>query len=243
MSLLISKEELEQQNQAFAQSSPQKILSWALDHALLRGKIVLACSMSAEDCVLLHMCHEIDPSIRVVVLDTGRLHEESYETLERCRERYAVNIECFFPDTNLIQNLLRTKGLFSFYESVEARKECCYIRKVEPLKRALHAMKAWIAGLRHEHSAFRRELQFLAFDEANQALLKISPLLHWTWDEVLHFARKNKVPLHPLHAKNYLSIGCAPCTRAVSRTQDFRSGRWWWEDDEHKECGLHQAAR
>ena len=239
----ISLEKLKEWNTYFAQKKTEEFLEWVLE--TYQDKVALACSLSAEDTVLLHILASIDKNARVFVLDTGRLHEETYETLESCRSRYGLKIELYFPKNSAVEELVKNKGSYSFYESLENRKECCSIRKIEPLGRALQGLEAWISGLRREQSITRAEMQMLELDpkETSQGetktLLKLNPLLHWSWKEVLDFAKKNKVPLHPLHAKGYPSIGCAPCTRAVQKGEDLRSGRWWWEDSQSKECGLH----
>ena len=244
--------EVEELNSHFANSEPQKILKWALDN--YDDSIALACSLSAEDTVLLHMMYEIRQNLYVFVLDTGRLHEESYETLNRCRTRYNIPIKIYFPDTAKVEQLVKEKGPFSFYESLENRKECCFIRKVEPLNRALRGVEAWVTGLRRDQSITRKQVQLfemsrveLPLKQTKQMLaeteaekrLKINPLLHWNWQQVLEFAEKNKVPINPLHKKGYPSIGCQPCTRAVQQGEDLRAGRWWWEAANNKECGLH----
>ena len=239
----ISLEKLKEWNAFFKQRKPRDLLEWILEN--YQDRVALACSLSAEDTVLLHILASISKNARVFVLDTGRLYEETYETLESCRSRYGLKIELYFPKNFAVEKLIKNKGSYSFYKSLANRKECCSIRKLEPLKRALHGLDAWITGLRHEQSITRTEMQMLELDQMQvdsgetRTLLKVNPLLNWNWKEVLEFAEKNKVPLHPLHAKGYPSIGCAPCTRAVQKGEELRSGRWWWEETQNKECGLH----
>lgn len=243
----ISLAEIKEWNVSFAKKGPHDILTWAINKFDKSG-ITLACSMGAEDLVLLDILASIDSGASVFFLDTGRLHEETYETLEKIRERYhGLKINAYFPNTSSVEDLVKTKGAYSFYKSLENRKECCFIRKVEPLQRALYGsnnFSAWVTGLRQEQSTARSEVEMFAWDlkhsneDAKSGILKINPLLYWTWEEVLDFAKKNNVPLHPLHAKGYPSIGCQPCTRSIQKDEDMRAGRWWWENS-NKECGLH----
>ncbi|MCS7004011.1 MAG: phosphoadenylyl-sulfate reductase [Cytophagales bacterium] len=204
-----------------------------------KDKIVFSTSLGAEDQVITHIIRSYQIPIRIFTLDTGRLYEETYKTLQRTNEYYGMNIEVFFPDTHKVQELVTKKGAFSFYESIENRKECCYIRKVEPLKRAIAEMECWITGIRAEQSENRLEMTTLEWDESNQ-IVKYHPLLKWTEAEVWNFIRKNHIPYNVLHDKGFPSIGCAPCTRAIKPGEDFRAGRWWWEDKSKKECGLHE---
>ena len=229
--------EIAQLNQRFAKSTPSEILEWAIQ--TYGEQLRLACSLSVEDTTLLHIAARISKKVQVFVLDTGRLHEKSYELLERCRQKYKLVIECYFPNTQKVQELVTQKGLYSFYESVAQRKECCYIRKVEPLQRALGSALAWVTGLRHEQSATRAKAPLIEVDELHGGILKINPLVNWSWQQVLDFARENQVPIHPLHHAGYPSIGCEPCTRAIAKGEDLRAGRWWWEDAGTKECGMH----
>jgi len=204
-----------------------------------KDKIIFSTSLGIEDQVITHIIRSHQIPIRVFTLDTGRLYEETYKTLQRTKEYYDMNIEVFFPDTQSVQQLVTRKGAFSFYDSVENRKECCFIRKVEPLKRAIADMECWITGIRAEQSDNRLEMTPLEWDEGNQ-IVKFHPLLKWTEAEVWQFARANNIPYNVLHDKGFRSIGCAPCTRAVKEGEDFRAGRWWWEDKSNKECGLHE---
>ena len=182
---------------------------------------------------------KLEPGIRILTLDTGRLNEETYEVMDAVRCKYGVTIESYFPNAHDVEDLERTKGFYSFRESVENRKECCGIRKVEPLRRALKGLDAWITGLRRAQSVTRTDLQKIELDEAHPGLYKINPLADWSEKDVWGYIKKNEVPYNRLHDAGYPSIGCAPCTRAVKPGEDIRAGRWWWENPEHKECGIH----
>jgi len=168
------------------------------------------------------------------------LHEETYEIMEKVRIRYGLTIKTFFPDRNAVEGLVRDKGFFSFRESVDNRKECCYIRKVEPLKRALAQLDAWVTGLRRDQNVTRTNVAKVDQDADHENLIKINPLADWTQEDVEAYIEKHSVPVNSLHKKNYPSIGCAPCTRPINPGEDIRAGRWWWENPEHKECGLHR---
>jgi phosphoadenosine phosphosulfate reductase len=192
-----------------------------------------------EDIVLIAMMAEIRPDARVFALDTGRLHEETYEAAEAVCRKLGVRIEWHFPDRAAVEGLERSKGLYSFRESLEKRHECCRIRKVEPLTRALSGLRAWVTGQRREHAVTRRNLPVVEIDEGQGKILKLNPLAGWTEEEVREYVRKRRLPVNRLHVMGYPSIGCSPCTRPVAPGEDPRAGRWWWERPEHKECGLH----
>jgi phosphoadenosine phosphosulfate reductase len=196
-----------------------------------------ACSFGAEDMVLLDAIAKEAKGIEVFSLDTGRLPEETHALLDAVREKYTVPIRLYFPESQAVENWIEQNGANGFYRSVAQRLQCCEIRKVRPLQRALTGKKAWITGLRREQSANRQNLQAEGWDEAN-GLLKFNPLLEWTNDDVWSYIKTNDVPFNALHDRGYPSIGCAPCTRAVKPGEDSRAGRWWWESSE-KECGLH----
>lgn len=215
----------------------ESTLKWAL--AEYGCRISLACSFGAEDVVLLDSLMKLDPSTRVFVLDTGRLHEETYELMDRCRTRYGIEFEVYSPDTKHLEELLRVKGPNPFFKSIENRKECCSIRKVEPLRRALQGQRAWITGLRREQAVTRFGLSKLELDLEHGGITKLNPLVDWTEAQVWEYIRANDVPYNVLHDQGFPSIGCAPCTRAVKPGEDIRAGRWWWESPEQKECGLH----
>ncbi len=202
------------------------------------GRIVFSSSFSFEDQVITHLITDLHLPIQIFTLDTGRLFAETYSVWSSTLDRYKISIKAYYPNATILESFVEKKGPNAFYESVENRKGCCFIRKVEPLKRALSGNAIWITGLRAEHSADRGDLQSIEWDESNQ-IIKYHPLLHWTTNQVTDFITTNNIPYNPLHDKGFVSIGCAPCTRAIKAGEDFRAGRWWWEDANKKECGLH----
>lgn len=202
------------------------------------GKIVFSTSFGWEDQVITHMIFKNDLPIRVFTLDTGRMFNETYHVWNRTLDRYKKPIEVYSPQAAAVEKLMAEKGPYSFYESVENRKECCGIRKVEPLNRALKDQECWVTGIRAEQSANRTEMHNPEWDAGHQ-LVKYHPLFTWTFDQVKEYVRRYNIPYNPLHDKGFPSIGCQPCTRAVLEGEDFRSGRWWWEHASRKECGLH----
>ncbi len=204
------------------------------------GPLALACSFSLEDVVIIDLLQEAAPEARIFAIDTGRLNEETYEVADNISMRYGVTIDWHFPERSAVEKLERGKGLFSFRESLDNRHECCRIRKVEPLQRALKGLSGWITGLRREQSVTRDDLESIAIDETNGGILKINPLLGWSEAQVWDYANSRRLPVNRLHQQGYPSIGCAPCTRAIQPGEHSRAGRWWWENPEHKECGLHK---
>ncbi|MEI6696310.1 MAG: phosphoadenylyl-sulfate reductase [Bacteroidota bacterium] len=223
-------------NEEFRNASPEKLLQYFL--AAFKNKIALGSSLSAEDQVITHFIANIDPTTAIFTLDTGRVFPETYATIERTKMQYDINISIYFPNNKAVEEMVNQKGVNLFYESVENRKQCCSIRKMEPLHRAFKGLEVWICGLRKEQAITREEMQMVEWDEQNQ-LIKINPLINWTEKEVWDFIRKNGIPYNKLHDQGFPSIGCQPCTRAVKPGEDVRSGRWWWENPETKECGLH----
>jgi len=206
-------------------------------------RLACACSLGLEDVVLVDLVSRLEPRPRLFFLDTGRLPQESYDTLAALRARYGLVIEAYFPEARAVEALLAAKGPNSFYESLENRLECCRIRKVEPLARALRGADAWITGLRRGQGPARAGLEPFEADPANGGLVKVNPLVHWTLEEVWAHVRRFDVPYNPLHDQGYPSIGCAPCTRAVQPGEPLRAGRWWWEGEVgRRECGLHRPA-
>lgn len=201
-------------------------------------KAAFSTSLSWEDQVITHYIFTLNLPIKVFTLDTGRLFPETYSVLNRTRERYGKNIEVYFPKNESVENLVTTKGPLSFYESLENRKECCFIRKVEPLNRALEGISCWITGLRAEHSENRSAMTMVEQDEQRK-ITKVHPLAEWSTEDVKTEIKKHNIPYNILHDKGFVSIGCQPCTRAVQEGENFRAGRWWWEDNSKKECGLH----
>jgi phosphoadenosine phosphosulfate reductase len=184
------------------------------------------------------MIAKVAPEIEVFTLDTDRLFPETYDLIDKTRRRYKLNFKVYYPDSKAVEEMVNSKGLNLFYESVENRKLCCGIRKVEPLKRALRDVDAWMTGLRRAQSLTRMNVELIEWDNEHQKI-KINPLVNWTMDDVHKYIRENRVDVNPLHAKGFVSIGCASCTRAIRSDEDIRAGRWWWETPESKECGLH----
>jgi phosphoadenosine phosphosulfate reductase len=227
--------ELQQQLGKGLESDLQTISSY------FNGDAVFSTSFSEEDQIIAHLIFTANLNIKVFTLDTGRLFPETYSVWSRTLEQYNKPIHTFYPDAVALQQFVTEKGPNSFYESVENRKGCCHIRKVEPLQRALLGNNIWITGIRAEHSNNRHDMPQLEWDDSNQ-IFKFHPLLNWRSDEVKDFIRTHQIPYNALHDKGFVSIGCAPCTRAIKPGEDFRAGRWWWEDSNKKECGLHVHA-
>lgn len=227
----------EELNKKISKSKPEEVLKYFL--AEYRNRIAFASSMGAEDQVITDMIVKIDPHVKIFTLDTGRLFPETYELIENTNKKYYINIKIFFPDKAIVEKIVNEKGINLFYRSVENRKLCCSIRKKQPLKRALHGMDVWICGLRREQSITRYATPLVEWDEEN-GLIKLNPLFEWNEHQVWDYIKKNNVPYNILHDKGFTSIGCQPCTRAIKPGEDMRSGRWWWEETENKECGLHE---
>ena len=204
------------------------------------GEIIFSTSFGWEDQVITHMIFTNNLPIKIFTLETGRLFPETYYVWNRTMEMYGKPIHAYYPNNELLEQMVNAKGPSSFYESVENRKECCGIRKIEPLKRALAGNKCWITGIRAEQSANRLDMENIEWDEQNN-LIKFHPIFDWNLDEVKEYIRINNIPYNTLHDRGFPSIGCAPCTRAVQPGEDFRAGRWWWEDQSKKECGLHEV--
>ena len=205
-------------------------------------RINCATSLGEEDQVILDMISKTAPAIEVFTLDTGRLFPETYDLMSKNQKRYKLNFKIYYPDTKAVEDMVKARGINLFYESVENRKTCCGIRKVEPFKRAVANVDAWLSGLRREQSVTRSDLEIFEWDDLNQKI-KVSPLIDWTLEDVRKYILENKVDVNPLHAKGFVSIGCSPCTRAIKPGEDIRAGRWRWENPEQKECGLHDNPR
>lgn len=217
--------------------TPQEII--ALADKQFENRVNFASSLGEEDQVITDMIAKIAPQIEIFTLDTGRLHQETYDLLAKNQKRYPqLKFRIYFPDPAAVEKMVQERGANLFYESVENRLMCCGIRKVEPLKRALANVDAWITGLRREQSVTRKNMDAIEWDDANKKI-KINPLVDWALADVHAYIKKNNIDVNALHAKGYASIGCAPCTRAIKPGEDIRAGRWWWEKPEHKECGLH----
>lgn len=224
-------------NREFKNSDTKEILEFFLK--AYKGKIAFSSSFGAEDQVLTEMILNIDRDAEIFTLDTARLPYETYDVMDKTNLKYKTKIKVYFPKSSDIENLYKNQGINGFYESIENRKECCYVRKIAPLKRALEGVEVWITGLRAQQSISRQEMELFEWDEAN-GVIKLNPLLLWSHEDVWTYIRSNNIPYNALHDKSYPSIGCAPCTRAVLDNEDIRSGRWWWESPEQKECGLHK---
>lgn len=221
-------------------ADPGEILRTGL--AAAKGLVKLASSFSVEDVVLIDLIHRHHLPIGIFALDTGRLNEETYEVAETVSQRYGVPIEWYFPEREAVEQLERDKGLFSFRESLENRHECCRIRKVEPLQRALNGLGGWVTGMRREQSVTRTGVEPIEIDSAHGGIIKINPLAFWSEQQIWNYADEQRIPVNRLHRLGYPSIGCAPCTRAIEPGEHPRAGRWWWEDPAHKECGLHRRS-
>jgi thioredoxin-dependent adenylylsulfate APS reductase len=221
----------------FENRSPQHLLRWATER--FGSRLAISTSFQNDGMVLLDMAWRIDPDIRVVTVDSGRLHQETYDLMEQVRERYGIQIEVFYPDATALQTFVRDNGINPFYRSTSLRRSCCDIRKVEPLKRALADSDAWISGQRRDQSATRKSVRKVEIDRTCDDKLKLNPLADWSENEVWDYIRANDVPYNALYDKGYTSIGCAPCTRPTEPGEDPRAGRWWWEQDTPKECGIH----
>jgi phosphoadenosine phosphosulfate reductase len=216
----------------------REILKWGFKK--YGDKMVLGSSFGAEDVVLIDMMCNINRNLtRIFTLDTGRLNQETYDLIDKIRKKYDIKVDVYFPNASDVEEMVANKGMNLMYESVENRKLCCNLRKIEPLKRALKQFDCWITGLRREQSTTRNKILKIEVDTLNNNITKLNPLADWTNDEIWKYIRKNKIPYNELHDRGYPSIGCEPCTRAIKEGEDPRAGRWWWENDTHKECGLH----
>ena len=227
---------IDQLNELWSGLTAEEILTKVLE--LFGNKVTFATSMGAEDQVITHILAKLSKSANIFTLDTGRVFPETYDLLHRTVNRYGLQIKSFYPDTTQVEEMVNSKGINLFYESIENRKLCCHVRKIVPLRRALTGMDAWITGLRREQSVTRTDLKIVEWDGGN-GLIKINPLLEWTEEQVWDYLKNNSIPFNKLHDQGFPSIGCQPCTRAIEKGEDLRAGRWWWEMPDSKECGLH----
>lgn len=227
---------IENLNKKFANAEPTEVLEYFLNE--YKREAALSSSLGAEDQVLTDMILKINKDSNIFTLDTGRLHPETYDVMDATNLKYGIKLEVFFPKNEDVEKLYETQGINGHFESIENRKNCCGIRKMEPLKRALKPLKVWITGLRAAQSVTRTDMPIVEYD-ANFDVIKVNPLINWSEEDVWDYIKTNNVPYNKLHDQGYPSIGCAPCTRPVKAGEDIRSGRWWWENPEHKECGLH----
>ena len=218
-------------------TTAEDALRWASEN--LHPHVAKASSFGAEDAVVMDIMLKINRDFRFFTLDTGRLPQETYDIMDIVRKRYNIKIEVLFPDTGEVEEMVREKGLNLFYESVENRKLCCEIRKLHPMDRMLGTLDGWITGLRRDQTQVRSDADMFQIDHSHSNILKINPIIDWTWEQIQDYIKKNDIPYNSLLDKGYPSIGCQPCTRPIKPGQDLRAGRWWWEQDQHKECGLH----
>lgn len=228
-------EQIHQLNAAL--KTPQDVLKWAIDN--LHPRLAMASSFGAEDVAVIDMIMKINPKARIFTLDTGRLNQETYDVMDEIRNKYNMNIEVMFPDQNEVEQMVRVNGMNLFYKSIGNRKLCCGIRKVHPLNRMLSTIDGWITGLRADQTEVRSTVQKIEIDTQHNNIIKINPIIEWTWEQTWDYIKKNSVPYNKLHDKGFPSIGCEPCTRAIKPGEPLRAGRWWWESDNQKECGLH----
>jgi phosphoadenosine phosphosulfate reductase len=230
-------ERIKQLNEKAKTLDAQGLIKFGFDE--FPSKVIFATSLGEEDQVITDMIAKIAPGIDIFTLDTGRLFAETYELMAKNQKKYNnLNFKIYYPDTKRVEDMVQTKGINLFYESVENRKLCCHVRKVEPVQRALANMDAWMVGLRREQAVTRATIEPVEWDE-DYKKIKFNPLYNWSLEQVRDYIKKSNVDINPLHAQGFISIGCAPCTRAVKPGEDIRAGRWWWEDPEQKECGLH----
>ena len=228
-------------NERFNNATPEETLEYFLP--LYGNRIALASSLGVEDQVLTAMIASINKRNgskgRIFTIDTGRIFPECYQLIDRTNDKYDISIEVYSPEHIGVEKYVREHGVNAFYQSIELRKACCQCRKLEPLRRALSTLDVWICGLRSSQAVTRSGVQVVEWD-ANNNLIKVNPLAHWSEEQVWNYIKTNKVPYNKLHDHGFPSIGCQPCTRAIEPGEDIRAGRWWWEDPEHKECGLHK---
>lgn len=225
-------------DEKFERLTAQEILEWTMEN--FHPRVALVSSFQAEGCVLIDMLWRIQgPDFRVFTLDTARLYQETYDCIDAIRARYGIRVEVFFPDAARVEAMVRQCGMNLFYRSMKLRQLCCSIRKVEPLKRALRSVDAWMTGLRRGQSVTRSEVDKVEIDEGHGDILKINPLADWSHQQVWDYIHKHHIPYNKLYDRGYTSIGCAPCTRPIQAGEDIRAGRWWWESPETRECGLH----
>lgn len=233
----MNKQELAKElNEKLLDSSTKEIISYFVENF---NNVALSSSLGVEDQVLTDLLLNKDKNANIFTLDTGRLHPETYDVMDATNLKYQIKINVFFPQNQMVEELYQTQGINGHYESIDNRKRCCNIRKIEPLKRALGNVDIWITGLRASQSITRIDMPLVEYDAAFD-VIKVNPLIKWSETDVWDYIKENRVPYNKLHDKGFPSIGCAPCTRAIKEGEDVRAGRWWWENPEHKECGLHK---
>lgn len=231
------KDQAAEINQLLQGKTAEEVITWFLKD--FDGKVALSTSLGAEDQALTFMISQTDKAAHIFTLDTGRLFPETYDLIDLTSKKYGISIRVMFPDAARVEAMVNEKGINLFYDSIENRKLCCHLRKIEPLKRAFSGLDAWICGLRRDQSVTRQDMQLVEWDE-NNGLIKVNPLIDWTEEQLWSYLKSNYIPYNKLHDAGFPSIGCQPCTRAVMPGEDVRAGRWWWENPETKECGLHK---
>ena len=232
-----TQEDINELNKGFENSRPEDVLRWVLDE--LHPDIALATSFQASGMVLIDMLMNINPEARIFTLDTGRLNQETYDIIDVVRGKYDTDIEVQFPDKEEVEEMVKQHGMNLFYRGKYKRLLCCQIRKTNPLNKMLKGLKGWITSIRRDQTESRAETNRFEIDELHGGIIKVNPLIDWKEDEIWKYIRANNVPYNKLHDMGYPSIGCQPCTRAVKPGEDPRAGRWWWESDSEKECGIH----
>lgn len=235
--MIYNKGDITQLNEELLGKSAQEIVSFFLKE--MGERITFGTSLGAEDQVITHMLHQDGSKFKIFTLDTARLFPEVYDLIDLTNKRYKISIDIFFPEPEEVEKMVSENGINLFFDSIENRHLCCQIRKLNPLKRALIGREAWFTGLRRAQSVTRTDMQIVEYD-ANSGMLKINPLIDWSEEDVWDYINLHKIPFNPLHKKGYPSIGCQPCTRAIMDGEDVRAGRWWWENPDTRECGLHQ---
>lgn len=233
----MDKSTIQTWNEKLKGSSPHDVISYFYKN--FPDQILFSTSLGLEDQALTEIIASVDNNANIITLDTGRLFPEIYDLIDRTSKKYGVKIKLYFPNEEDIEEMVNSKGVNLFYDSIENRKLCCQLRKLDPLNRAMEGYKGWITGLRKDQSVTRTDMQLIEWDE-NYNMIKINPIIHWTEKDVQDYIGAKGIPVNPLHKKGFSSIGCQPCTRAIEPGEDIRAGRWWWEDPETKECGLHQ---
>lgn len=230
-----TQKDMDELNSSIA--TAEDALRWASEN--LHPRVAKASSFGAEDAVLIDIMRKINPEFRFFTLDTGRLPRETYDVIDKLRKKYGVTVEVLFPDAAEVEEMVNAKGINLFYESVENRKLCCKVRKVRPINRMLATLDGWITGLRHDQTKLRHAAKMFQLDEAHGGIVKINPIINWTWENVQNYIKSHDVVYNELLDRGYLSIGCEPCTRPVKPGQSLREGRWWWESGSDLECGIH----
>lgn len=236
----LALEQIETLAKDFESKPAEDVLRWGMD--TFGDRIAVSAAFIVEDMVVIDLAHKINPKVRVFTLDTGRLPQETYALMDEVRGRYGIDIEVHFPDSAQVESMVRKHGMNLFYNNIAMRLLCCQVRKVFPLQRALAGVDAWVTGLRREQNVTRASTPKIEHDAAHGGIAKLNPLADWSKDQVMTYMKENKVPYNKLLDQGYTSIGCAPCTRAIQPGEDDRAGRWWWEDPESKECGLHATS-